>query len=88
MPSESSHVLRHGLPSRTVEFYAGALYLRLFCFRLSFADALSYCADTAQSDVPILGLLDKDYGKKRASLLNTEKTVDVCVSGICFIPQS
>jgi len=53
----------------------------LTCYRLSFADALQYCADTEHADVPILGLLDNEYGKRRANLISKDTGLEVCIAG-------
>ena len=54
------------------------LHTLIETMRLSFADTRWYVADPAVVDVPIEGLLNKEYAKKRRELLNPDRaTVDV-----------
>lgn len=41
--------------------------------KLAFEDRAKYYSDPAFNDVPVEGLLDKDYAKERAKLINPEK---------------
>ena len=44
-------------------------------FRLSFSDALQYCADPEKADVPINELLSKSYAAKRRKLIQPDRYV-------------
>lgn len=41
--------------------------------KLAFEDRAKYYSDPAFNDVPVQGLIDKEYGKKRAQLINSER---------------
>ena len=43
--------------------------------RLGYADALQYVADPRVSDVPIEGMLSKEYANARRNLINKEKSI-------------
>lgn len=47
-------------------------HLQLEATKLAFADALSYVADLEQADVPLRGLLDKEYAARRRQLIGTQ----------------
>ena len=41
--------------------------------RLSFADAATYCADPSMANVPISGMLDKNYATERRGLIKPDR---------------
>ncbi|MGE3911619.1 MAG: gamma-glutamyltransferase family protein [Chloroflexota bacterium] len=53
------------LPRESLEAY----HLQLEALKLSLADAIAYVADMDQVDVPVKGLLDKEYASQRQSLI-------------------
>ncbi|XP_078489733.1 glutathione hydrolase-like YwrD proenzyme [Ciona intestinalis] len=57
------------------------LHLLVEAVRLSFADALQYCADPSFSDLPIENMLNTEYGKLRASLIDLNKANESCLPG-------
>ena len=47
-------------------------------FRLAFADTRYYVGDPAFTDIPVEGMLDPEYGRARAQLIDPAKaSVDV-----------
>ena len=54
-----------GIPRESAESY----HLQLEAMKLAFADAQRYVADPAQAEVPVRGLLDKDYAGARRALI-------------------
>jgi len=52
---------------------ADGLHLLIEALRLAFADAQRYVADPAKAEIPTKALLGRDYGKKRADLVNPRK---------------
>jgi gamma-glutamyltranspeptidase/glutathione hydrolase len=52
-------------PRESVESY----HLQIECMKLAFADAHRYVGDTEHADVPVRGLLDKEYATKRRRLI-------------------
>ena len=48
---------------------------------MSFADAAKYVADPEFAEIPIDKLLSEEYGKKRAALINSDKSIDICSPG-------
>lgn len=48
---------------------AEAYHLQIEATKLAFADAFAYVADPEHADVPIKGLLDKEYAAKRRNLI-------------------
>src|SRR5437588_3801581 len=55
-------------PQRTVE-----LHKKIEAMKLAYADLYRYNADPRFAKVPVKGLLAKEYGAQRASLINPEK---------------
>ncbi len=53
------------IPRETTESY----HLQIEAMKLGFADAHRYVADMEQSDVPMAGLLDKEYASQRRRLI-------------------
>jgi gamma-glutamyltranspeptidase/glutathione hydrolase len=58
-------------PRESVESY----HLQIEAMKLGFADAIAYVADTDKSDVPVRGLLDKEYAAQRRRLIG-ERALD------------
>ncbi|XP_072028259.1 glutathione hydrolase-like YwrD proenzyme [Amphiura filiformis] len=50
-------------------------------FRLSFTDALQYCADPEKANVPIEELLSKRYAAKRRQLIKSDRSMPDCSHG-------
>lgn len=59
---------------------ADSIHLMADAQNLAFADRDRYLADADFVDVPVEGLLDKDYAKERAEVLGTEKALSTPVS--------
>jgi gamma-glutamyltranspeptidase / glutathione hydrolase len=53
------------IPRDSAESY----HLQIEAMKLGFSDALTYVADRAHSDVPMRGLLDKEYASQRRRLI-------------------
>ena len=51
------------------------IHLLAETLRLSFTDALRYCADPEKADVPIQELLSKEYAAKRRELIRPDRYV-------------
>ena len=56
--------------------------------KLAFADREAYLADPNFVDVPIPGLLSKEYAKERAATINTEKALEDVKEGNPWLFQS
>ena len=54
---------------------AQSYHLQIEAMKLAFADSLAYVADPEQVDVPIRGLLDKEYAARRRALIG-ERALD------------
>ena len=52
---------------------ADALHLKMEAWKLTVADSKRYVADPRQAQVPLAGLLSKEYAKQRAKLIDPEK---------------
>lgn len=64
-----------------INCYINWFIIDLLNFRLSFADGLQYCSDISQSHAPVHELLDEDYGKQRAALIDQNKAADFFLPG-------
>jgi gamma-glutamyltranspeptidase/glutathione hydrolase len=53
------------LPRESIEAY----HLQIEALKLSLSDAMAYVADMDQVDVPVRGLLDKEYASQRQALI-------------------
>ncbi|NLA58560.1 MAG: gamma-glutamyltransferase [Firmicutes bacterium] len=51
------------------------LHLVIEAMKLAFADVYRYVADPQFTDIPLAGLLSKDYAEKRRSLIDSEKAL-------------
>jgi len=58
-------------PRESVQSY----HLQIEAMKLAFADALAYVADPEHVDVPVRGLLDKEYAARRRALIG-ERALD------------
>ncbi len=54
---------------------APSYHLQIEAMKLAFADSLAYVADPEQVDVPVRGLLDKEYAARRRALIG-ERALD------------
>ncbi|XP_063056991.1 glutathione hydrolase-like YwrD proenzyme isoform X2 [Engraulis encrasicolus] len=61
---------------------ADYLHLLVEAFKLSLADATHFNADPAQVEVPLEGLLAKDYSQQRAQLIHMDRARAVKEAGI------
>ena len=52
---------------------ADALHLKMEAWKLTVADSKRYIADPRQAQVPLAGLMSKEYAKQRARLIDPEK---------------
>ncbi len=59
-----------------------ATHLIAESFRLAYADRTHYIADTDFVRVPMAGLLDKDYLKSRAALINPQRSMGAAKPGV------
>jgi gamma-glutamyltranspeptidase / glutathione hydrolase len=60
------------------------LHLMIEAMRLAFADARQYIADPAKVEVPIRGLLDKNYGESRRTLVSRDRAIQPPSFGMPF----
>ena len=60
---------------------ASAIHIYTQAARLAYADRNRYLADSDFVDVPVRGLLDKNYLKKRAKLINYERDMGMAEAG-------
>ena len=68
-------MLRHLGVARHPVDGADSLHLQIEAMKLGFADALAFVADTDKSDVPVRGLLDKEYAAQRRRLIGERALV-------------
>ena len=61
------------------------LHLLIEAMQLSFADTWWYCADPNKVEVPVEGLLSKDYATARRNLMSKDKYIDGRVFRINFM---
>ena len=54
-------------------FSAAEMHKRIEAMKLAYADVRRYDADPRSNDIPVAGLLSKDYARKRAALIDPEK---------------
>ncbi|GIU76449.1 MAG: gamma-glutamyltranspeptidase [Bryobacteraceae bacterium] len=54
-------------------FSAEALHWKIESMKLAYADLMAYNADPRQARVPLQGLLEKDYAKRRATLIDWKR---------------
>lgn len=59
------------LPRESAEAY----HLQIEAMKLAFADAHRYIADPEHADVPVAGLLSKDYAQRRRALIGEQAVV-------------
>lgn len=57
------------------------LHLRIEAMKLAFADRVRFVADPEHAAVPLAGLLDKDYARRRAALLSRERALPAASAG-------
>ena len=67
---------------------AESVHLMVEMKKLAFADREAYLADPNFVDVPIPGLLSKEYAKERAATINTEKALEDVTEGNPWLFQS
>ncbi len=60
----------------------GSTHLITEAYRLAYADRARYLADSDFYPVPMAGLLDKSYLKRRASLIRMDKSMGTPVAGV------
>ena len=51
------------------------LHVLIEALQLSFADSQWYCADPSKVEVPVEGMLSKEYAAKRRGLIDPSKSV-------------
>jgi gamma-glutamyltranspeptidase/glutathione hydrolase len=59
------------MPRESVESY----HIQIEAIKLAFADARRYIADPDHADIPIAGLLDKEYAAQRRRLINEQASL-------------
>jgi gamma-glutamyltranspeptidase / glutathione hydrolase len=68
--------LLEGFPISTlIRDSAESFHLQIECMKLAFADAHRYVADPAFADVPVKGMLDKEYAGQRRALVGDRAAV-------------
>lgn len=67
-----------GLEPDSVE----ALHLRIEAVKLAFADRNAYIADPEHADVPVERLLQPDYARRRAALVDPERALPLATPGL------
>lgn len=60
---------------------APAIHLMVEAKKLAFADRERYLADPAWSDIPLVGLLSKEYARERARLIDLDRTMAEAAPG-------
>ncbi len=87
-PNSSGHILLQEL--NLVEQFdlqalgcntAASIHLMVEAKKLSFADREAYMADPDYTDIPIEGLLSKEYAKERAKLINPSRAAQEIPAG-------
>ncbi len=87
-PNSSGHVLLQEL--NVVEQFdlkslgcnsAAAIHLMVEAKKLAFADRERYLADPDWADVPIAGLLSKEYARERVRSINLDRAADAVTAG-------
>jgi gamma-glutamyltranspeptidase/glutathione hydrolase len=61
---------------------AEMLHLRIEAIKLAFADRARFVADPEHAGVPITGLLDKDYARRRAALIDPRRALAAPAPGV------
>ncbi|MEE2881721.1 MAG: gamma-glutamyltransferase, partial [Chloroflexota bacterium] len=94
-PNSSGHILLQEL--NIIENFdishlgydtADAIHVMVEAKKLAFSDREAYVADPDYIDVPIEGLLSKDYASERAKVINMASTNDVVMEGNPWAYQS
>jgi gamma-glutamyltranspeptidase/glutathione hydrolase len=67
--------------ARTTHNSASALHLMIEAKKLAYADMLRYVADPHFSKVPVRGMLDKRYARRRSTLIDSTKANCAVESG-------
>jgi gamma-glutamyltranspeptidase/glutathione hydrolase len=67
--------------ARTTHNSASALHLMIEAKKLAYADMLQYVADPHFSKVPVRGMLDKRYARRRSTLIDSTKANCAVESG-------
>ena len=60
------------------------LHRLIEAMQLSFADSWWYCADPSKVDVPVQGMLCKDYAKQRRQLMKEDSSLPAYLKGEPF----
>ncbi len=67
---------------REVDYYAPARWhLMIEAMRLAMTDAACYVADPAFADVPVIGLLSKEYATWRHALIQPDSALELATAG-------
>ena len=94
-PNSSGHILLQEL--NLVEQFdlqalgcntAASIHLMVEAKKLSFADREAYMADPDYTDIPIEGLLSKDYAKERAKLIDPSRAAQEIPAGNPWVFQA
>jgi gamma-glutamyltranspeptidase/glutathione hydrolase len=70
---EMLNIMEQFSPAKDGPLGAEELYKRIEAMKLAYADLARYNADPRFANVPVTGLLSKDYAKQRAQLINPRK---------------
>jgi gamma-glutamyltranspeptidase/glutathione hydrolase len=66
-----------------MDYFDPARWHRMIeAMRMGMADAAMYVADPAVSDVPVMGLLSKDYAAQRRSLIRPDGSAEIASPGL------
>jgi len=70
---EMLNIMETAAPSAAGAFSADEIHKRIEAMKLAYSDVRRYNADPRTCDVPVAGLISKDYARKRAALIDPRR---------------